>query len=80
MLENAKNNADMLHILELRDKMPVNIKDRAKVLIDAYTELKRESPDMTEFADKKMKNLNHLQVLQLILYLNFLAIHKYGKK
>ena len=57
MLENAKNNADMLHILELRDKMPVNIKDRAKVLIDAYTELKRESPDMTEFADKKIEKL-----------------------
>jgi len=57
MQKNQKNNADMLHILELRDQMPVNIKDRAMVLIDAYNELKREAPDMTDFADKKIEKL-----------------------
>jgi len=57
MQKNQKNVADMLHILELRDKMPVNIKDRAMVLIDAYNELKRETPDMTDFADKKIEKL-----------------------
>jgi len=54
---NNRNYQDMLHILELRDKMPVNIKDRAMTLIDAYTLLKRESPDMTEFVDKKIEKL-----------------------
>ena len=54
---NNRNYEDMLHILELKDKMPVNIKDRAMTLIDAYTLLKRESPDMTEFVDKKIEKL-----------------------
>ena len=43
--------------LELRDKMPVSIEGRAMQLIDAYNTLKRESPDMTEFADKKIEKL-----------------------
>jgi len=57
MSENRKNTADMLRILELRDKMPVNIKDRAKALIDAYTSLKERREDMTDFADKKIEKL-----------------------
>ena len=57
MQKNQKNNADMLHILELRDQMPVNIKDRAMTLIDAYNKLKVENPDMTNFADKKIEKL-----------------------
>tara|TARA_R100000353_G_scaffold39993_2_gene31756 strand:+ start:33231 stop:34112 length:882 start_codon:yes stop_codon:yes gene_type:complete len=54
---NRKNTADMLEILELRDKMPVSIEGRAMQLIDAYNTMKRESPDMTEFADKKIEKL-----------------------
>jgi hypothetical protein len=57
MAENEKNYQDMLHILEIRDKMPVNIKERAMTLIDAYNKLKQESPDMTNFVDKKIEKL-----------------------
>jgi len=57
MQENEKNTADMLYILELADKMPVNIEDRANALISAYTEFKKITPDMTEFADKKIDKL-----------------------
>ena len=57
MRENRKNTADMLRILEMRGKMPVNIKDRAKTLIDAYTTLKRDNADMTDFADSKIEKL-----------------------
>ena len=37
--------------------MPVNIKDRALYLINTYINLKREMPDMTEYADKKIEEL-----------------------
>jgi hypothetical protein len=57
MRENRKNTADMLRILEMRGKMPVNIEDRAKTLIDAYTTLKRDNADMTDFADSKIEKL-----------------------
>tara|TARA_R100001460_G_scaffold56010_1_gene95425 strand:- start:43 stop:546 length:504 start_codon:yes stop_codon:yes gene_type:complete len=57
MIENRKNTADMLRILEMRGKMPVNIEDRAKTLIDAYVTLKRDNADMTEFADSKIEKL-----------------------
>lgn len=57
MIQNRKNTADMLRILELRDEMPVNIEDRAKALIDAYTSLKERREDMTDFADKKIEKL-----------------------
>lgn len=57
MAENEKNYQDMLHILEIRDKMPVNIKERAMTLIDAYNKLKKESPDMTNFVNKKIEKL-----------------------
>ena len=57
MRENRKNTSDMLRILEMRGKMPVNIEDRAKTLIDAYVTLKRQNADMTDFADKKIEKL-----------------------
>lgn len=57
MSENRKNTADMLRILEMRGKMPVNINDRAKTLMDAYTTLKRDNADMTDFADSKIEKL-----------------------
>jgi len=57
MRENRKNTSDMLRILEMRGKMPVNIEDRAKTLIDAYVTLKRQNADMTDFADEKIEKL-----------------------
>jgi hypothetical protein len=57
MIENKRNQEDMLQLLLMRDQMPVSIKDRALYLINTYTNLKRESPDMTEYADKKIEQL-----------------------
>ena len=57
MMENKRNQEDMLQLLLMRDQMPVNIKDRALYLINTYTNLKREMPDMTEYADKKIEEL-----------------------
>ena len=57
MIENKRNQEDMLQLLLMRDQMPVSIKDRALYLINTYTNLKREMPDMTEYADKKIEEL-----------------------
>ena len=62
MMENKRNQEDMLQLLLMRDQMPVSIKDRALYLINTYNNLKREAPDMTEYADKKIEELNYLQV------------------
>ena len=57
MVENKRNQEDMLQLLLMRDQMPVSIKDRARYLINTYNNLKREAPDMTEYADKKIEEL-----------------------
>lgn len=54
---NAKNEADMLEILEIADKMPANINERAKQLISAYEEFDKQSGNEMESHVQKKINM-----------------------